>query len=273
MRTLLIAFLFALSPVSATPAHAADAAAMAPVKLSMHNKTAASELSGVLNNEAYWADGWTKSYDDKLWDEIRLKEVSNGYLPMITGESDEDIPTSVVEDIVYGQMTELPNYMSGAKAVVKLGGGVDPVLGLPYNDVYYYLDLTVFYATFTQRMYIQKEEGRTVLAFENVDEKIVGAETWAKYTEIMTKTNEGINRRWPPFNSVVPVDEVYGMFIVTPGETKSARVTFVSKLYFGESAGWIAKWGSQLPFVLKAGLKSGFAASVKIAKAERDRQG
>ncbi len=62
------------------------------------------------------------------------------------------------------------------------------------------------------------------------------------------------------------------MVVVTPGEELESRVTFVSKLTFGDGTGFIAKVGSQMPMVIKAGLKSGFDACVAIARDEKHKR-
>jgi hypothetical protein len=72
--------------------------------------------------------------------------------------------------------------------------------------------------------------------------------------------------------SVVEVGDIFGMFVVEPGRTKKSRVTFITKIVFGSDAGWIAKTGSQLPVVIKAGLKSGFRSCVELAQEEQRRR-
>jgi len=88
----------------------------------------------------------------------------------------------------------------------------------------------------------------------------------------MTQTVKGMSRR-VIMNSVVEADSVYGMFIVEPGETRESRVTFISKIGFDDNGGWMARMGSRLPPVLRSGLKSGFNASVRIAREEKKRRG
>lgn len=231
-------------------------------------------LNKILADAAFWNEAWKQTYDGKPYDEIRLKDTSSGYVPMITGEGDEDFTNEVVSDIVYFRNTDLPKFMSGAKAVVMLGTGYDPVVGAEYRDCFYILDLTVFYGYFPQRMYRKHNDatGATVLWFEKLNSSFVNETTWAAYQQKMTTTIENLDRRWPPFNSVIEVSDIYGMFVVEPGKVRKSRVSFVSKLTFDSGSGWIAQWGSQLPPVLRAGLKSGFAASVAIAKNETERR-
>jgi hypothetical protein len=242
--------------------------------LKLRNAEGQEVLNKILSDQAFWADAWKQAYEGKIYDEIRLKDTDAGYVPMITGEGDEDFPHEVVADIVYFRNTDLPKYMSGAKAVIPLGTGYDPVVGAEYRDSFYVLDLTVFYGFFAQRMYRKHDDAQnaTVLWFEKLTPSFVDAGTWTAYQAKMTSTIDGMERRWPPFNSVVEVGDVYGMFVVEPGKTRASRVSFVSKLTFSSGSGFFAQWGSQLPPVLRAGLKSGFAASVEIARAEKGRR-
>jgi hypothetical protein len=242
--------------------------------LQMRNTEGKQVLNGIISDTAYWAGADTSTFSDKNFDEIRLKALGSGYVPMITGEGDQDFPQDVVAHVVYKRNTDLPKYMSGAKAVVFLGTGHDSTVGAAYRDCFYVLDLTVMYAYFPQRMYTKRDEAsnRTVLWFEKMDESFVDAATWTTYQGKMQVALDGIDKRWPPFNSVVPVDTVYGMFLVEPGKTRESRVTFVSKIAFGDDAGFVANFGSQLPMVLRSGLKSGFNASVAIAGHEKEKR-
>lgn len=241
--------------------------------LELRNAEGEQVLNGILSDTAFWAGADIETYQDRLYDEIRLKRIESGYVPWISGEGKENFDHEVVADIVFFRNTDLPKYMAGAKAVVMMGSGYDPVVGAEYRDCFYVLDLTAFYAHFPQRMYRKRdaEANRTVLWFEKLDARFVDAATWGTYQAKMQSTLEGLETRWM-FGSIVEVDDVYGMFVVSPGAAWESRVSFVSKLTFGEDAGWIARAGSNLPFVLKAGLKSGFGASVAIAQHEKQRR-
>ena len=247
-------------------------ASVSSVRITAHNPRANEILNKALG-DAFWADAWSRGYQDRLYDLVRLKSLPDGYVPMIAGEGDEDIPHEVVSDIVYVQNTKLPKYMSGAKAVIDLGSGYDEAVGAPYRDSYYILDLTLFYGTYPQRMYrlYDEENNRTILWFEKLDSSFTDASTWSGYQKKMSALDLSIDTRWA-FNSFVPFGEVFGMFVVTPGTQRESRVTFVSKLAFGDEAGWVAKWGSQLPGVIKSGLKAGYNACVTIAKNEKQRR-
>lgn len=257
------------SPAGCAP----DFAAGTEVTMRAHPEGQAT-LNKILTDAAFWADAWKKTYTDHLYDEIRLKSTDSGYVPMVTGEGQQDFDHSVVADVVYKRNKDLPLYMSGAKVVMPLGSGVDPVVGAEYRDSFYILDLTVFYGYFMQRMYRRHDEAtnKTVLWFEKLDASFVNASTWATYSKQVQTSIDTVDRRWPPFNSMIEVSDIYGMFVVEPGRTHATRVSFVSKISFDKGTGFVAQWGSQLPPVVRAGLSAGFDASVAIAKNETERR-
>jgi hypothetical protein len=117
-------------------------------------------------------------------------------------------------------------------------------------------------------MYKINNDERTILYFEKLDESFVDADTWASYQAKIKTVSDEVKLRWAPLNSVVPLEVVYGLYIVSPGQTHSTRVTFVSKIGFAEDAGWLINFASELPAVIKSGLKSGFKGCVNVA-AER----
>jgi len=238
------------------------------------NAEAQDVLNKILVDDSYWADAWKQTYDDELYDELRLKSTVTGYVPMITGEGNEDFPHDVVTDTIFFKNLELPKYMSGAKVILPLATGYDKTVGAEYRDCFYILDLTVFYGYFPQRMYRRHDPvtNRTVLWFEKLGPTFVDAITWSTYQVKMTTALDHLERRWAPFNALIEVTEVYGMFVVEPGRVHESRVSFVSKIVFGEGTGLVAKWGSQMPMVIKSGIKAGFDASVEIAKKERARR-
>ena len=238
------------------------------VHLQTRNHEAEKVLNAALTDAAYWNGASKATYADKSWDEIRLKQLSTGYLAMISGEGGQDFDHDVVVDVVYSQQTKIPQHTDGAKAVTQLGTGTDPVNGMPYVDTFFYLDFEAFYGVYAQRMYRETENGRTVLWYEKLNESFVDPATWAQYQQKIEATKEKVDRRWV-LGSVVEVGDIFGMFVVEPGHTKKSRVTFITKIVFGSDAGWIAKTGSQLPVVIKAGLKSGFRSCVELAQEEQ----
>ena len=244
--------------------------------IAMRGGTASALINAALT-DSYWIGSWQKDYTKDLWDEIRLKEDPNGFVPMITGEGERDYDHDLVVDLVFNKMGLLPYYMKGAIAVENLGRGHDMVVNTDYVDTFYIIDLTLFYCAFTQRMYLTDDtaNGRTILSFEKITESMVGAGTWAAYQQRTAQIVEDADMRKALFSKVIEPSEVHGMFIVSPGTEHKSRVTLVSRLTFGEDAGWIATLGSQMPGVLKAGVKSGFRACVAIAdveQAKRDKQ-
>ncbi|MCB9683947.1 MAG: hypothetical protein H6738_01665 [Alphaproteobacteria bacterium] len=243
------------------------------VDIKLRNAEGQRVLNGILSDEAFWTGASDSKFDNKEYDEIRLKQTDTGYVPMITGEGNQDFPHDVVAHTVFMRNTDLPKYMSGAKAVVLLGSGYDSTVGAEYRDCFYILDLTAFYAYFPQRMYRKHDDAKnqTVLWFEKMDSSFVDAATWTSYQSKMETTLANLDRRWV-LNSLTEVGDIYGMFVVEPGGTRESRVSFVSKLDFSSDAGWVAKWGSQMPMVLKSGLKSGFVASVAIAQHEKEKR-
>jgi hypothetical protein len=256
----------AVSILSADVAHAASS-----VSVRTHGVEAQQVLSKILADDAYWADATRTAYDDELYDELRLKSTATGYVPMITGEGRENFPHRAVADTVYFRNLDLPKYMSGAKSIQVLGSGYDKTVGAEYRDCFYILDLTMFYGYFAQRMYRRTDPttNTSVLWFEKMDATFVDAATWTAYQQKMTHALENLERRWAPFNALIEVTDVFGMFVVEPGKTFETRVSFVSKITFGEGTGFVAKWGSQIPSVIRAGIKSGFDASVAIARKEK----
>ncbi len=268
-RTLL---LLCLSLVVGTASHA-QAVPPAAVALKMRDSEATAVLNRALTEPTFWADAKLWQYAGRMYDEVRLKPLGQAYVPMISGESDENIPRESVAEIVFHQQNRLPNYMDGAVAVVNLGTGTDSVTGVAYQDTYFLLDLTFFYGWFFQRMYRVEEPTRSVLAFEKLTSKDVDAATWASYSSKATAAYEAAPKgSWLRLLADQEVTSLYGMFVVSRGNEKESRVTFVSKLGFGGDSSWVAQAGSKMPGVIRSGLEHGFDASVLLAKRERDRR-
>jgi hypothetical protein len=242
--------------------------------IALHDREAQTVLNKVLGDDAYWSDAQKKTYEDRLYDEIRLKSTDTGYVPMITGEGDQDFERDVVADIVFQRSDELPRFLGGCKVALPLGQGTDPVTGTEYRDLFFLFDFQVFYGFFAQRMYRRDDpqKGETVLWFEKIDASFVDASTWSTYQQKMKEAQDKLERRWPPFGSLVEVDTVYGLYVVGPGRKHSSRVSFVSRLGFDDDAGFVAQWGSQLRPVLRSAIAAGFEAQVAIAKEETERR-
>ncbi len=242
-------------------------------QVSLHDTEATTVLNQAIA-DPFWNDAWKKQYNGQLYDEIRLASLESGYVPMVTGEGDVDFQRDVVADIVFEDMDQLPRYMSGAKAVISLGQGYDKHVGAEYTDTWYYLDLGLFYAPFRQRTYRVEDDDndRTYLFFEQLKEGMVDSATWEGYSKKIERKKADLDLRWA-FSGENAPSEVYGVYIVEPGSTRKTRVTMVSKLAFGSDSGFVARWGSQMPGVIKSGIKSGFDACVAIAKEEQKSRG
>lgn len=238
-------------------------AAGAALRLRTHDGAAGRLLSGSLDDPAFWEGASVKTWDDRLYDEVRLKQLAKGYLAMVTGEGNRDFSQDTVVRTVFDNMQRLPEVEDGAKAVVRLGEGTDSATGLPYVDSFYYLDFTLFYGIYAQRMYKLVETGRTILYFEKLSPGLAAA-AWPGYDQQMTDIVDSVKRR-VIFNGITPVSQIFGMFVVEPGRVHRTRVTFTTKIHFGEGTGAIARMGSEMPMVIRAGLQSGFESCVAIA--------
>ena len=232
--------------------------------LQTRDRQAGSLLSGALDGKGFWDGSSTKTYTGQLYDEVRLKALESGYLAMVTGEGGQDFQAEAVVRTIFEHMDRLPEVEDGAMAVVRLGTGTDAFNGLPYVDSFYYLDFTLFYGTYGQRMYKRIDGDRTVLYFEKLTPEIAGA-AWSGYRAKMDQAAAAVDRR-ALFNTVREVSEIFGMFVVSPGSQRSTRVTFTTRVHFGEDSGLVARMGSEMPAVIKAGLRSGFDSCVAIAR-------
>ncbi|MCK6502676.1 hypothetical protein L6R53_04650 [Myxococcota bacterium] len=237
-------------------------------RLRTHDPEAGSLLSQALDSPTFWQGASVKTFDDRLYDEVRLKSLDEGYLAMVTGEGGRDFDAATVVRTVNDNMQRLPEVEDGAKAVVRLGEGTDGTTGLPFVDSFYYLDFTFFYGVYSQRMYKLVDGSRTILFFEKLTTEMAGA-AWPIYDKRIVEVMSGVKRR-SVFGSVVPVSKIFGMFVVSPGATYRSRVTFTTKIHFGEGTGMLARMGSDMPPVIRAGLQSGFDSCVAIASKVAD---
>jgi hypothetical protein len=262
----------------AMPAFAGGPALGKGVQLQTRDTTA----NRVLNNAIqpnFWSSASKSDYEvgrhlyDSIW--LRWVEPANdrpGYVVLITGTGNENFNQGVVSDIIINKQDRIDNMVDGAESVVYLGGGTDSRNGLAYRDSFYFLDMGVFYATYAQRMYhLDAPDGRSFMFFEKLDASFVDAATWSSYEQKMQRASDSVDRR-ALFGSVVPVEQVFGMFLVNPDDQAESRVTFMAKLAFSED-NWVANLGTKLPPVLRAGLSAGFNACVQIAREEQSSRG
>ena len=236
------------------------------VSIKLHDKRAAGVLNRALTDSSYWSGAAIHKYSDQLYDEIRLKPVADGYVTMVTGEGKEDFKGEMVGRTVFEHQDKLPRYMDGAKALPMLARGNDSLVGAPFVDRYFLADFALFYGEFFQRSYdFRLTDGRIVIAFEKIKKTFLDGNAWAKYRDARQKTLDSVERRWA-FSSIVEITNSYGMFVISPGEKHTSRVTLVAQMRFGEGSGMVAQMGSKMPPVLKAGMQSGFDASVAVAR-------
>lgn len=236
------------------------------VTVKMRTPEAQRSLNPALTDANFWAGATITKHQNELYDEIRVKALDSGYLLMITGEGDQDFEADAVVRTVFDHQDKLPRHMDGAKALPRLRLGNDSYAGVPSNDRYFLADLGLFYGEYFQRSYkVQLPDGRSVIAFEKIRDEWIDASTLARYKQKRDQVIEKADLR-SILGSVVEMTDAWGMFVVSPGTTRKSRVTCVAKIRFGDGTGMMAQLGSKMPGVLKAGLKSGFQASVAVAK-------
>lgn len=230
-----------------------------------HDDHAAQVLSDILADPHYWDDAWVKRYSNRSYEEVRFKEVGLGFVPMIAGDGGTDVPHDVVSRVAFSQFDQLPRHINIIRKVAYLGRGYDQTVGAEYTDTYFFLDGTIIYVAFSWRMYRKHdpENGRTVLWFEKLPTSAVEVPTMAKYQQTIDQTLAGIDQR-SVLNQIAEPTEVFGMFVLDPGQKHDTYVTFVAKMDFGQDTSWVVRWGSQLRFVLRAGLQQAFEGSVAI---------
>lgn len=237
-------------------------------EFSIRNKKGSDVLNRALFEKGFWDDSTKTQYENKNHDEIRLKSMDSGYLTYISGCGDRDFTIENVAEAVFWHQKELPNHMAGAVACTLLGSGTDAQIQKQYTDTFLLGDFDFFYSTYFQRMYrFDLPDGRVVLPFEIIPSSFVSPEDWKRYQvrkrELIDNTKN--KRRGFLFGDILDMAELYGMYVVSPGDVHQSRVTMIARLRFGGDS-WIADFGSKLPFVLRAGLANGFRAHVDIVK-------
>lgn len=237
-------------------------------EFSIRNKKGSDILNRALFEQGFWNDSTKTQYTGKNHDEIRLKSMDNGYLTYISGCGDSDLSIEHVAEGVFWHQKELPTHMAGAVACTLLGSGLDAQVQKNYTDTFLLGDFDFFYSTYFQRMYrFDLPDGRVVLPFELIPSSFVSPDEWKRYVSRKKELIEATKskRRGFLFGDVLDMAELYGMYVVSPGDVHKTRVTMIARLRFGGDS-WIADFGSKLPFVLRAGLANGFRAHVDIVK-------
>ncbi len=234
-------------------------------KINLFNQNGNKLLNSALSDPQFWAGADVVRYEGEIYDESRLKSLSDGYLTMISGEGGENFTLEHVIHTVLTHQPHLPQYMAGSKICKKLRTGVDPRTGVAFTDLYFVGDFDFFYGEYFQRMYrFDLPDGRTACAFECLKEEHLTPELWKSYNKARDEALKNFERRWY-FNDLLPIIEIFGMYLVEPGEKLDTRVTLVAKLKFGGDS-WLASVGTKIPFVLRLGMESGFEACVAIAR-------
>jgi len=261
------ALLLALVPAAQADEPEASETAAAPASLVVrtHDPVAASVVGALLTDPSYWEGAWQRTYTGRSYDEIRMKEVEQGFLPMISGEGGQDVPQEVIEGVIFEHFVDLPAHLDPARLVVNLGQGHDPAIGADYSDSWFFLDVPFMYIEFSWRLYrTRTDSGRSLLWFEKLTPAMAGAETWAGYQSRIDTARASLDRR-PIFGSIVEPTEFYGLFIVEPGQVQESRVTFVARVFFGPETGWLASYASQIGIFLRTALAQAFEAALTIS--------
>ena len=243
----------------------------AGVSFQLHNKTGEKVLLESLNNPNYWKGVDVERPSGQLYDEFKLKKLDSGYLTFVSGHGNQNYTREqVVQTVLYNQH-HLPAHMAGAKNMTYFSEGVDPHFGVPYTDMVFFGDMDFFYCEYYQRMYrYDLGDGRTICAFERGTQTFVKPERWKVYEQKRKETIDASDLRWPILNDVVPVTDVFGMYIIEPGKNYQTRVTLTAKLRFGSGTGLLAQWGSEVPYLIRSGTLNGFNASVSITSFLKD---
>jgi len=235
----------------------------APISVPCRDPEAARLLLDSLKTESFWNEASVRTFDDQAYETVHLRDLDGGYLARISGEGTEDYQHQTVVETVFNTLHRLPEVEDGAKTVVRLGDGIDPVNGLAYVDSFYFVDLSLMYGTYAQRMYLLPDGNRTLLPFERLTPAIAG-KFWDRYQVLIKRASKKVNKR-ALFNAVYPVSDIFGMYVVEPGKVRTSRVTLIARLKFGEKSGLLARIGSDMPPVIRAGLRSGFDSCCALA--------
>jgi hypothetical protein len=248
--------------------HAVFAAAPA---LRTRNPEVQRTLNAAVSGANWWGGASISKYSDQQYDEIRLKPMQDGgFLTYISGEGRQDFTHAQVIKTVWDHQDKLDRQMDGCVSADRLDQGMDSQLGTEFVDLYMLLDFGLFYGEFFQRMYqYPQADGRTLMVFEKITAGTIESSRWARYQEqrdaIVAKHSDRGTLRGM-FGKIIEVSETYGVFIAEPGKRQSQRISMIAKIGFADGGSLIAQMGSKMPLVIKAGLRSGFDASVRIAQ-------
>ena len=228
-------------------------------------------LNAAVSGADWWGGASISKYTDQEYDEIRLKPMADGgFLTYISGEGREDFTHEQVIHTVWNHQDKLDRQMAGCVSADRLDRGMDNTVGTEFVDLFMLLDFGLFYGEFFQRMYkYPQPDGRTLMVFEKITQGTIESSRWARYREqrdaIVAKHSDK-GRLRSVFGKIIEVSDTYGVFIAEPGRRQAQRISMIAKVSFADGGSLVAQMGSKMPPVIKAGLRSGFDASVRIAQ-------
>jgi hypothetical protein len=235
--------------------------------INLYNKSGNKILNAALFDTKFWNGADVTTYKDRIYDMSRTKWIDDAYLTYISGQGGESFTHEQVVHTVLTHQVHLPEHMSGAVLSTFLKNGVDKRTGVAFTDLYFVGDFDFFYSDYFQRMYrFDLPDGRTACAFECLKKEHVSDKDWKYYNEVRTKELARIKPklRWM-FGEILPMQEIFGMYLVEKGTDFKTRVSLIAKVKFGGDS-WIASFGTKIPYVLRMGMESGFDACVAVAR-------
>ena len=236
-------------------------------KINLFNQSGNKILNAALSDPSFWKGAETTRYDDQIYDTSRTKWIEDAYLTYISGQGGESFTHEQVVHTVLTHQIHLPKHMAGAIVSTFLKNGIDKRTGVAFTDLYFVGDFDFFYSDYFQRMYrFDLPDGRTACAFECLKREHVSEKDWLYYNEVRKKELARVKPklRWM-FGDILPMKEIFGMYLVEKGEQLPTRVSLIAKVQFGGDS-WIASFGSRIPYVLRLGMESGFEACVEVAR-------
>ena len=239
----------------------------AEVSLPFNDKRGEVLLRESFNDADYWKDISITRYKDHPYDEIRLKSQNEGYVTYISGTGSHSFTSELVAEGVYKHQDLIPTFMSALKISKYIGNGVDPKTGLEYTDIYFLADIKLFFMSVplrTTRVYLG--DGRYICTIELITEDMVTAEKWTEYQELIEEENKRVMTGWA-FQAIVPMEYVYGYYLIEPEDSIGSRATMITQMKFKENVNILVDIGSNIPFVLRQGMSAGFIGSVEACKA------
>ena len=235
--------------------------------INLYNSSGNHVLNAALFQSNFWKGAEETKYQNKVYDLSRTKWIDNAYLTYISGEGGENFTPDQVVHTVLTHQKQLPKHMSGAIISKFLKNGIDKRTGVAFTDLFFVADLDFFYAEYFQRMYrFNLSDGRIACAFECLKKEYVSDQTWKHYNDVRKTELDRVKPklRWM-FGEILPIQEIFGMYLIEKGQKFQTRVSLIAKVRLGGD-NWLASFGSKIPYVLRLGMESGFEACVDVAK-------